>query len=162
MEQIRIKGKQLVNESGKTVILHGLNVLCRGAENNHFYPDFEKDFPYFKRMGFNLLRFGIFWHGVEPEPGKIDMDYLQKVKKIVQTAEQYGIYILLDMHQDLFAQKFIDGAPDWACLDDGLPHPENCSLWYEAYLQSDAIIRAADHFWANTPAADGVGLQIQR
>lgn len=62
------------------------------------------------------------------------------------------------MHQDLFAQKFIDGAPDWACLDEGLPHPEDCKLWYEAYLKSDAIIRAADNFWANKAASDGVGL----
>lgn len=77
------------------------------------------------------------------------MEYLRKVKDIVNLAEENGIYILLDMHQDLFAQKFIDGAPDWACLDEGLPHPEHCKLWYEAYLQSDAIIRAADNFWAN-------------
>lgn len=31
------------------------------------------------------------------------------------------MYIILDMHQDLFAQKFIDGAPDWA-------------VWMKVYL----------------------------
>ena len=31
-------------------------------------------------------------------------------------------------------------------------------MWYDAYLQSEAIIRAADNFWKNTPAADSVGL----
>ncbi len=158
MEKIILKDKRFYNESGKEVLLHGLNVLCRSRENGHFYPELEKDFPYFRNMGFNLLRLGIFWDGAEPEPGKIDADYLHRVKEIVRTAEQYGLYIMLDMHQDLFAQKFIDGAPDWACLDEGLPHPDSCKLWYEAYLQSDAIIRAADNFWANKPAADGVGL----
>lgn len=158
MEKLTLKDTRFVNESGKEVILHGLNVLQRQRENNHFYPGFEKAFGYFRRSGFNLLRFGIFWDGAEPEPGQVDMEYLRKVKDIVNLAEENGIYILLDMHQDLFAQKFIDGAPDWACLDEGLPHPEHCKLWYEAYLQSDAIIRAADNFWANKPASDGVGL----
>ena len=152
MEKLTLKGTRFVNESGKEVILHGLNVLQRQRENNHFYPGFEKAFGHFRRSGFNLLRFGIFWDGAEPEPGQVDMEYLRKVKDIVNLAEENGIYILLDMHQDLFAQKFIDGAPDWACLDEGLPHPEHCKLWYEAYLQSDAIIRAADNFWANKPA----------
>lgn len=158
MEKLTLKDTRFVNERGKEVILHGLNVLQRQRENNHFYPGFEKAFGYFRRSGFNLLRFGIFWDGAEPEPGQVDMEYLRKVKDIVNLAEENGIYILLDMHQDLFAQKFIDGAPDWACLDEGLPHPEYCKLWYEAYLQSDAIIRAADNFWANKPASDGVGL----
>lgn len=121
MEKLTLKGTRFVNESGKEVILHGLNVLQRQRENNHFYPGFEKAFGYFRRSGFNLLRFGIFWDGAEPEPGQVDMEYLRKVKDIVNLAEENGIYILLDMHQDLFAQKFIDGAPDWACLDEGLP-----------------------------------------
>ena len=158
MGRITVQGTKFTDENGREVILHGLNVLCRGRETGHFYPDFEKAFPWFRKAGFNLLRFGIFWDVVEPEPGVIDEDYLQKVKGIFRLAEQYGIYIMVDMHQDLFAAKYIDGAPDWACLDEGLHHPENCALWYQAYLESDAIIRAADNFWANKPAEDGVGL----
>ena len=158
MKKIMLKGTRFVNESGGEIILHGVNVLCRDAGLGHFYPHFEDAFPYFRRMGFNLLRFGIFWNGVEPRPGVYDEAYLGRVKEIVKLAEEYGIYVMLDMHQDLFAQKFIDGAPDWACLDDGLPHPEHCTIWYQAYLESEAIIRAADHFWANAPASDGVGL----
>ena len=159
MEKIFLKDTHFVNKSGKEVLLHGENVLCRDAGTGHFYPGFEETaFPYFCRMGFNLLRFGIFWNGAEPAPGLIDHDYLAHVKRIVRLAEKNGIYIILDMHQDLFAQKFIDGAPDWACLDEGLPHPDNCSLWYEAYLSSEAVIRAADNFWANKPASDGTGL----
>lgn len=58
MEKLTLKGTRFVNESGKEVILHGLNVLQRQRENNHFYPGFEKAFGYFRRSGFNLLRFG--------------------------------------------------------------------------------------------------------
>ncbi len=158
MEKLFLKEKSFVNASGKQVILHGENILCRGRETGHIYPEIEKAFPYFRRMGFNLLRYGIFWDAVEPQPGKIDYDYLNKVKSFVKLAEENGIYIILDMHQDLFAQKFIDGAPDWACLDEGLPHPQDCVIWFEAYLKSEAIIKAADNFWANKEAEDGIGL----
>ena len=162
MEKILLNGTRFINESGREVILHGMNVLCRDAALGHFYPDFENAFPFFQRMGFNLLRFGIFWHGVEPRPGVYDETYLGRVKEIVNLAESCGIYLILDMHQDLFAQKYIDGAPDWACLDDGLPHPESCTIWYNAYLESDAIIRAADNFWANKPAEDGATFRQMR
>ena len=158
MEKLFLKDMSFVTEDGKQVILHGVNVLCRGRETGHIYPNIEKSFPYFRRMGFNLMRYGIFWDAVEPQPGKLDYGYLNKVRDIVNLAEKNGIYIILDMHQDLFAQKFIDGAPDWACLDEGLPHPRDCMIWYEAYLTSEAIIKAADNFWANKKAEDGVGL----
>jgi len=158
MEKLKLAGTKFVNESGRQVILHGVNVLDRGREHGHIYPELESAFPFFRESGFNLIRFGIFWDAAEPEPGRVDMDYLARVKRLVDLAGEHGIYVMIDMHQDLFAQKYIDGAPDWACLDEELHHPENCQLWYQAYLESDAIIRAADNFWANKPAADGVGL----
>lgn len=43
--------------------------------------------------------------------------------------------------------------------EKNLPHPKECNIWYEAYVKSPAIMRAADNFWANAPAPDGVGLQ---
>ena len=158
MNTVRLDGMRFVNESGNQVLFHGINVLARDRKDGHRYPWIYQAMPYFQRSGFNLIRLGIFWDGAEPEPGKIDYGYLEKLREIVGLAEKHGIYVILDMHQDLFAQKFIDGAPDWACLDEGLPHPANCDLWYQAYLSSDAIIRAADNFWANKPAADGIGL----
>ncbi len=158
MEKLHLQGTSFVTDDGREVILHGVNVLARERTNHHFYPNFENAFPWFRHMGFNLLRFGIFWDAAEPQPGVIDEDYLAHVKEYVNLAARYDIYVMIDMHQDLFAQKFIDGAPDWTCLDEGLPHPNDCNIWYEAYLKSEAIIRAADNFWANKPAEDGVGL----
>lgn len=62
------------------------------------------------------------------------------------------------MHQDLFSVKYGDGVPEWATLDEGADHPPHCNMWYEAYLQSEAVIRSADNFWQNKVAADGLGL----
>ena len=117
MNTVRLDGMRFVNESGNQVLFHGINVLARDRKDGHLYPWIYQAMPYFQRSGFNLIRLGIFWDGAEPEPGKIDYGYLEKLREIVGLAEKHGIYVILDMHQDLFAQKFIDGAPDLACLD---------------------------------------------
>ena len=158
MQQIFIKGTKFQTSDGKLVLLNGINVVCKDKKQGYMFPDLEKAFRSFHRMGFNLIRFGIFWDGVEPQPGIYDMEYLKKVKDAIQLAGRYDLYVMVDMHQDLFAQKYADGAPDWATLDEGAYHPEGCTMWYDAYLQSEAIIKAADNFWADIEAADGIGL----
>lgn len=158
MKQIFIQGMNFQTEDGKQVLFNGINVVCKDKAQGYFFPDLEQSFQTFQMKGFNLIRLGIFWDGVEPQPGEYDMEYLDKVKDTILLAEKYGLYVMLDMHQDLFARKYADGAPDWATLDEGAYHPEGCNMWYDAYLQSEAIIRAADNFWANKAAKDGVGL----
>ena len=158
MEQILIKGMKFQTFDGKQVLFNGINVVCKDKKSGYLFPNLAKSFQSFHEMGFNLIRFGIFWDGVEPQPGVYDMEYLKKVKDTIQLAQKYGLYVMVDMHQDLFGQKFADGAPDWATLDEGANHPEGCTMWYDAYLQSEAIIRAADNFWADKEAADGIGL----
>lgn len=158
MQHIRVKGINFIDEDGNQVLFNGLCFICRKKKNGYLEPGIEDKLRFYSRHGFNLIRLGIFWDGVEPEPGKYDVDYLKRIEKIVEVAEQNGIYVFLDMHQDLFSVKYGDGAPIWATLDEGLYHPENCGMWYEAYLKSPAIIKAADNFWANKAAADGIGL----
>lgn len=158
MKRLKVKGMHLVDEDENQVLLNGLCFICRDRDKDYLEPNIEDKLGIFAKRGFNLIRLGIFWDGVEPQPGVYDDAYLDKVAKVVQTAEQHGIYVFLDMHQDLFSAKFIDGAPEWATLDEGLVHPTDCVIWYEAYLKSPAVIKAADNFWANREAADGVGL----
>ena len=158
MDKIKIDGMRFVTESGKQVIFNGINMVCKDKAKGYIQPDLERLLSVYLQKGMNLLRFGIFWDGVEPEPGQYDMAYLARVKDCVRLAADYGFYVMLDMHQDLFARKYGDGAPDWATLDAGASHPEDCTMWYDAYLRSDAIIQAADCFWANTRALDGIGL----
>lgn len=158
MEKITVKGNKFLDESGREVLLHGINFVCKEKKQNYMWPDHEKLFTWFTEMGFNLIRLGIFWDAVEPEPGKYDEAYLHGVKDVITDAQKQGLYVLVDMHQDLWSVLYADGAPEWATLTDGARHPEECAIWFEAYLSSDAINNAADHFWKNDPAEDGVGL----
>ncbi len=77
------------------------------------------------------------WPGVEPKRGEYNQTYIDAAKDIVnkcvnsrlihmvagnsiscfkyRAGQKYGIYTLLDMHQDVLSGKFCgEGIPDWA------------------------------------------------
>ena len=158
MERILVNGERFVDETGRERIFHGVNLVkdkLTGSVSNWSRRDFEK----IRRMGFSAVRLGFFWEKLEPEVGKFDDAYLDRMEGFLDLCAEYGIYAMLDMHQDLFAARYSYGAPDWATLTDGLPEPEAGEVWSDAYLSSEAIQRTFDHFWANDPAPDGMGLQ---
>ena len=65
--------------------------------------------------GFNLVRLVVTWEAVMHEnPGVIDYDYLTYLSKLIDIAAQYGIYVIIDPHQDVWS-RFTggDGAPWW-------------------------------------------------
>ena len=95
----------------------------------------------------NAVRLGIIWAALEPVPGQYDERYINLIKHQLDLAAQAGMSVLLDMHQDLYAQRFSDGAPDWAVLTDA-PY-EATDLWSDAYLSSPAVQQAWDAFWEN-------------
>ncbi len=158
MEKLTTSGRRIIEaESGGEVILHGLNLVCKKPEKG-FPPCPRKDLAWMAGQGFNLLRLGVNWAAAEPEPGVYNRNYLTALRALADEAGELGLTVFLDMHQDLYGQRFADGAPDWATLTDGLSHQPG-AVWSDAYLQSPAVIRALDHFWQNSSAPDGTGLQ---
>jgi endoglycosylceramidase len=118
-----------------------------------------EDFARMRQWGMNCIRLGVLWDGLEPEPGKFDEAYLKQIDERIRWAREQGLYVFLDMHQDLYSVLFSDGAPAWATLTEGHPHPKESGVWSDAYFTSPAVQTAFDHFWANSPGPDGVGLQ---
>lgn len=157
-KKIHTEGRNFVTEDGKIVCLHGINMVCKDRTTNHIGDYKETDFEYLKRLNMNLIRLGIFWESVEPQPGVYDDEYLKKIKGIIDKARKQNIYVYLDMHQDLYGAKFEDGAPDWAVIDKGLDHVRT-ELWSESYLLSPAVQTAFDSFWNNEKATDGIGIK---
>ena len=157
-DYISIEGQKFVDSNGRQVIFNGINFISKNRAEKYMPPQNQEVFENFKKWGFNCIRLGIIWDGLEPEPGKYNEEYLLEIDKRIQWAEDNGIYVFLDMHQDLYGAKFSDGAPDWATLDEGKPHYTG-AVWSDSYMISPAVQTAFDSFWKNTPAADGVGLQ---
>jgi endoglycosylceramidase len=77
------------------------------------------------QLGFNVLRLGFMWSGYNPAPGVFNATYLEVVKSQVAKLNSYGIYVLLDMHQDILSSKFClyDGVPRWVIDKSEPAHP---------------------------------------
>ena len=88
----------------------GSNHVTKSPEDRYVYPNDEQLFKEFRNWGINCIRYGINWDGLEPEPGQYNESYLQEIDRRVRWAEENGIYLILDMHQDLFGRKFGNGA----------------------------------------------------
>jgi endoglycosylceramidase len=151
----------LQDASGRQVFLWGMNMGEKSSSRGHKSWHGPEDFHNLRRWGMNAVRFLIFWSGVEPEPGQYDEEYLLSVDERIAWARDAGLYVILDMHQDLWSEAIPggNGAPAWATLDEGQPHFTVGDIWSTAYYVSPMVHRVFDNFWANKPGPDGIGIQ---
>ncbi|MFL5906573.1 MAG: cellulase family glycosylhydrolase [Solirubrobacterales bacterium] len=153
-------GRWITDADGRVVILHGVNMVYKRSP---YYPAAggfgADDAAFLEENGFNTVRLGLIYKGVEPQPGSYDEAYLNQIGATEQTLAAHGVFSLLDFHQDLYNERFQgEGWPDWAVQDDGLPALPQVGFPGN-YLAMPALNRAFDHFWANDAGPGGVGLQ---
>jgi len=155
---VKVEGQNFIDPEGRQILFSGINFISKNPEENYMPVQGKETIEQFKQWGFNCIRLGIIWDGLEPEPGQYNEEYLKEIDKRIQWAADNDIYVYLDMHQDLYGAKYSDGAPDWATIDEGQPHYRG-AVWSDSYLISPAVQTAFDNFWKNTPASDGIGIQ---
>ncbi len=156
---VSVSGSKFLDPQGRHLLLHGVNIVDKSANWEQYKWLDEAGYAAMKSWGFNCIRLGFTWAAVEPEPGKYNPACLAELDRRVAWAAKHGMYVVLDMHQDLFSMKFSDGAPEWATLTDGKPHVAAGEVWSDAYFTSPAVQTAFDNFYANKPGPGGIGLQ---
>ena len=151
---LRVKGGRLVDGTGRTVVLHGVNVAYKVAP---YHPNGSSEETSFDRQdvarlrswGMNTIRLGVTWKALEPAPGAVDEAYLAEIVQLTRLAARSGLYVLVDMHQDEWSERYRgNGAPEWATIDDGLPFPPVTAGHPYDYLEP-AVGRAFTSFWEN-------------
>jgi endoglycosylceramidase len=169
-------GPYLYDSQGRVVLMHGVNVVYKHAPYIA-YPDpgepwnFDAaDAEKMQQLGFNVVRLGIEWQALEPgsggpnqpqvctpgAPGNahewnkvVAEQYLSHVAATVKLLARYGIYTLLDMHQDVYNQNFRgEGAPNWAVCTDNVPIVPKGGRWSNNY-SNPTLQTAVAHFWSN-------------
>jgi endoglycosylceramidase len=107
----------LHDEDGRALILRGVNLS--GAQKYAPYLDDKTPADYARLRtdwGFNSIRFLMTWAAVEPQPGVYNNAYLDGVAERLGWAQDAGLAVVLDMHQDIYGEGFgFDGAPRWTC-----------------------------------------------
>jgi len=145
---LRIKNQQFIDDNGRTVLLRGVNLggsskvpsTPNGA--THIKSNFSdhrevsfvgrpfplkeanEHFSRLKQWGFNCLRVLVTWEAIEHNgPKEYDKEYLDYLEEIIKIAGEYGFYILIDPHQDVWSRMTGgDGAPGWTFEKVGLDY----------------------------------------
>lgn len=162
------------DENGRVRVFRGMAVSYKVAP---YHPELDKydpilsfnedDMRLFDKLNLNIIRLGISWAGVQPEKGAdgFDLEYLAKIKRMVEKCQDAGLYVLIECHQDLFAEKFLgDGAPHWAITKDWstLPFPMPIHGTTRAKYDPNAGVNAAPtnmnytDFWGFEYGSDAV------
>ncbi|MEB3049405.1 cellulase family glycosylhydrolase [Mycolicibacter sp. MYC123] len=155
---ITTAGTWITDADGRVVVLHGFNEVYKIPPYEPSAGGFsDDDAAFLAANGFNSIRLGVIWAGVEPEPGVIDYNYLASINQTVQILANHGIVSIIDFHQDDFSPVFGgEGAPEWATQTGGLPNPDiGFGLNYPL---NPAQNHAWDMLWSNAKGPDGVGL----
>jgi aryl-phospho-beta-D-glucosidase BglC (GH1 family) len=123
------------DEFGRTVYFRGINIAgsskvpfshnCKTKTNlcndvsfvgrPFSIEDADTHFDRLQKWGFNFVRLIVTWEALEPKrPKQYDWKYISYLKSIIDIANNYGIYVLIDPHQDVWS-RFTggDGAPLW-------------------------------------------------
>jgi pimeloyl-ACP methyl ester carboxylesterase len=138
-KMVKVDGLQFKDEHGRVVMLRGVNLGGStkvpttpngGTHVRHkFYdhravsfvgrpfpaPTADEHFARLRQWGFNCLRFLVTWEAIEHAgPGVYDLIYLDHLQKMVAKAGEYGFYVFIDPHQDVWSRwTGGDGAPGW-------------------------------------------------
>lgn len=162
MDKISVNGLDFIDGYGRIRFFNGMNIDDKSIGDRFRYELDEAFFEKYAANGFNLIRLAVTWANIEPVPEKYSESYLSSVDEIFRLAEKHGVYILIDMHQDLYSGfdgvGGGDGAPLWACLTDGKRAKPYKFVWAEAYFFGKWVHNCFDHFWNNDPVL-GKGLQ---
>lgn len=153
MDRIITKGRSFVDVHGRERIFHGVNIVDKRKEcdDNKFQFKIDDELlTAFAAKGLNFIRLGTTWSMIEPEPNKYNDAYLDDMMRIFDLCAKHDIYVLFDMHQDLYSSKcYGDGAPDWATITDGVEPKEPKLVWAAGYFWDKGTHKAFDNFWNN-------------
>ena len=170
-QRLTVDGTVLRDVQGREVWLRGVNTGGRskfppffpfafkesGRPEQANAPDFESALVmYMARVeswGHNVIRLPFSWEAVEPDKGVYDDVFLGRYERMAQVAGQYGLRVIVDFHQDVYARPYCgDGFPLWTCPKPVPEMPTDCAQWFMAYLGDPRFAgygKAFDRFWAN-------------
>ncbi|MCH5314332.1 MAG: cellulase family glycosylhydrolase [Eubacterium sp.] len=164
MDTFHTDGLIIRDDYGRQRIFRGINICIKKSKVKNFKHLFDNNskhfFEHIKPCGVNIVRFGITWAALEPHENEYNTELIEECKKFVKKCSESDIYVLLDMHQDLFADfnNFGDGAPKWA-IEKGLKAKKPFAVWAEGYFYMNSVQKMFSNFWNNS---DGIQDKFMR
>lgn len=158
---IRAEGRYFRDAQNRAVFFRGVNV-----SNASKVPPFDplkddKQLAWLPPLGLNNIRLLAIWEALEPEPGKYNMKYLERLGRVVEEASKHGIYTVIDFHNDAYSRFMVEGCgsgwPLWTLPPNVEPAtPTNgydCRFWGPragfSYYAFGRMRRMTDAFYSD-------------
>ncbi|MEB2313546.1 MAG: cellulase family glycosylhydrolase [Sorangiineae bacterium] len=140
---------------GRAALLRGANLADAHKDRPYLGFHEPKDYQALVDVwGMNTIRFLVIWAAIEPEKGKYDEGYLDRVAERVGWARDAGLHVVIDMHQDVYGEGFgSDGAPRWTCDEARYEAFEPREQWFFNYLDEN-VQACIDDFYASAELQD--------
>ncbi|KAK4098709.1 glycoside hydrolase family 5 protein [Parathielavia hyrcaniae] len=167
--RLTIEDGKFCDQEGRQVILRGINVAgeakfpSKPNQPSHVADDFfdgdnvsfvgrpfpkeeaHLHFSRLKRCGYNTIRYVFTWEAIEAAgPGIYDEAWIDETIEVLRAAKNYGFYIFMDPHQDVWS-RFTggSGAPMWTLYAAGL-NPQSfaateAAIVHNTYPEPDAF-----------------------
>jgi len=130
------------------------------------------DLAQIRELGFDLVRLGISWSLLEPSPGDISKEYLDRIEQVVRWGAEQDIAFIIDFHTDFYSfslnggsggASYKDGAPAWAVLNNTIDEfPQYKRTVLDKVGFDWHTVAAFETFYANQKpddSGDGMGIQ---
>lgn len=116
---LRVEGQSIVDEQGGQVLLRGTALIKKAPPGLPAVS--EADWQRMRELGFNSIRLGTAWRYIEPQRGEYDEAYLDALAALAREAMDHDLYVVVDMHQDVWGPPLGNGAPEWTVYDECAP-----------------------------------------
>ena len=154
-------GTRIRDQQGRSVLLRGVNI-SGDSKVPPFMPltDASMLDP-LPGWGINTLRLLFTWEAFEQQPCQYSDSYLDYYQQVVRWAEERGLYVIVDFHQDAYSRYSIDGCgegfPEWAVYSGISRHePDNgeaCEGWGTKMIFDLSHHDTWHHFHADSEGA---------
>ncbi|WP_345601854.1 cellulase family glycosylhydrolase [Tomitella cavernea] len=150
-------GTRIVDEYGRTILMHGVNNVDKGGSGGQArelvvsgdgFTITPRDAELLAGYGFNAVRLGVSFAGLMPERGRIDHAYIGRVVGMVDMLAAHGIRTLLDNHQDGLSPVWGgNGFPPWSI--EARPPPGEPNPGFPLYYLMPSMNVGWDEVWNN-------------
>ena len=154
---LHVDGAYFRDAADRVVLLRGMNVSGTGKVPPFTLLSDASQMTQLKKWGVNVIRLTFNWEAYEATRCQYDAGYLGNYAAIAQWAQDAGLYVLVDFHQDTFSRYANSGCgegfPQWAIASE-ITHYQpdngsNCQFlipgWWGISAFLDPVFHATWH-----------------